>query len=444
MSLRARLTVAIMVVMLASVCLSGAVVIWNGRRQVHTELSAALEVATATVSDNFSLLRDRPDRDGVLRRLVGIFDGSRNVRAVLYDAAHRQLAASTVREPGLSPPTWLILLLRPHLAARSLPFADSSGAHDSIVLKPSSRNETAEVWANISDDALFVALFVGLSLLLAWRLIGWIVAPVEQLASGIADLRAGRTDRPIRTAGPRELRTLIGAFNGLVRDLASREEEARLLEDQMGRIQEEERADLARDLHDDVGPLLFLARIDLDAIARHSALEGEGDIRSRLADLVVRIGRIQDSLRDVLVRLRPPREVDDGLEDAAATLLARWRTRCPDVAFSLVAEGDLVMIDGPVAEAAFRILREGVHNALRHGRPRRVVVALRRTGSDRLDIRVADDGAAPTSGPPGLGLRLARELAQAHGGSVTAGPGFGGCGWVMQAGLQLAAERLAA
>lgn len=443
MSLRARLTIAIMVVMLASVCLSSVVVVWNGRRQVHTELSAALEVATATVADNFHLLRDRSDRNGVLRRLVHIFDGSRNIRAVLYDSAHRQLAVSTVRQPAFPPPAWLVSLLRPRLAAGVLPFADGAGEHDTIVLQPSSRNETAEVWANISDDALFVALFVGLSLLLAWRLIGWIVTPVEQLASGIADLRAGRTDRPIRTAGPRELRSLIQAFNGLVHDLAAREAEARMLEDQMGRIQEEERADLARDLHDDVGPQLFLAKIDLDAIARHPVLEGEGEIRGRLVALVVRIGRIQDSLRDVLVRLRPPREVDDGLEEAATTLLARWRTRCPDVLFTLVPEGDLALVDGPVAEAAFRILREGIHNAVRHGRPRRVEVMLCRA-ADRLHIRVADDGTAPQSETPGLGLRLMREQAAFHGGSIIAGQGSDGQGWVVHAELPFARERLVA
>ncbi|UNC15997.1 HAMP domain-containing protein [Acidiphilium multivorum] len=75
----------------------------------------------------------------------------------------------------------------------------------------------------MSDDTLFVVLFVGVSLLLGWRLIGWILAPLAKLASGIADLRAGRT------AGPRERRSLVAAFNGLVRDLAARAAEARQL-----------------------------------------------------------------------------------------------------------------------------------------------------------------------------------------------------------------------
>ena len=160
---------------------------------MHAELNAAQEIAKATVLNNFRRLRDRPDRNGVLRGLVHIFDGSRNIRAVLYDSAPGTRGVAT------------------------------AGSHDIIVLDLSARDETSKVWANISDNTLFVVLFVGVSLLLGWRLIGWILAPVAKLASGIADLRAGRT------AGPRERRSLVAAFNGLVRDLAARAAEARQL-----------------------------------------------------------------------------------------------------------------------------------------------------------------------------------------------------------------------
>ena len=69
---------------------------------MHAELNAAQEVAKATVLNDFRLLRDRPDRNGVLRGLVHIFDGSRNIRAMLYDSARRELAASRLREPTTS------------------------------------------------------------------------------------------------------------------------------------------------------------------------------------------------------------------------------------------------------------------------------------------------------------------------------------------------------
>ena len=438
MSLRARLIVSIMAVMLAAVCLSGAVVIWNGRRQVHTELSASLAVATASVRDNFRLMRDRTDRAGVLHGLVRSFDGSRNIEAVLLDIGGAPIAASVPRRPADPPPSWLVGLLRPRLAAIRLPFDDDEGADETIVLRPVAFNETAEVWANIADDALFVLIFLGLSLLLAWRMIDWIVTPVVQLANGIAELRAGRAERPIRTRGPRELRALIGAFNRLVRDLATRDAEARALENQVARIQEEERADLARDLHDDVGPLLFLARIDIDGIARHPELRGHGEIRHALSQVVERLGRIQDTLRDVLTRLRPRREVDDGLVAAVAALLARLRASRPGILLELATEGDLALLPDAVADAAFRIVREAVHNALRHAKPGRVDVALSLSDLDRLDIAVANDGEAlPIRGLPGIGLRLAREQAEAHGGSLSASAGPGGRGWTVRANLAL-------
>ncbi|MDD2861691.1 MAG: hypothetical protein PHI71_11580, partial [Acidiphilium sp.] len=67
MSLRTRLIVSILVVMMAAICLSGVVVIWNGKRQVYIELSASLNVATATARNNFRFLHERPDRRRVLQ-----------------------------------------------------------------------------------------------------------------------------------------------------------------------------------------------------------------------------------------------------------------------------------------------------------------------------------------------------------------------------------------
>ncbi len=140
----------------------------------------------------------------------------------------------------------------------------------------------------------------------------------------MAELSAGRKEALVVEQGPRELRALTASFNRLVEELAVRAAQAARLEAQMARIQAEERADLARDLHDDIGPLLFLAKIDLASLARHPSLEARPEIRETASGVIEHLSQIQASLRDILHRLQPRRDSELSLAEAAETSLAHW------------------------------------------------------------------------------------------------------------------------
>jgi signal transduction histidine kinase len=103
-------------------------------------------------------------------------------------------------------------------------------------------------------------------------------------------------------------------------------------------------------------------------------------------------------------------------------------------------EGDREGIPAPVAHAAFRVVQEGLTNALRHA-PGASVQVLVRGESRALTVRVANDRPVGTS--PGIvgtqqGLRGLRERIQQLGGSLDAGATANG-GWTLEAHLPRAA-----
>lgn len=91
------------------------------------------------------------------------------------------------------------------------------------------------------------------------------------------------------------------------------------------------------------------------------------------------------------------------------------------------------MPDAALTPLAYRIVQEGLTNAVRHAPGAAVTVALR-SGHDHLEVVVADDGPGPDERhQPGYGLiGLDERIAQA-GGSLTAGMGPGGGGFRLQA-----------
>jgi two-component system, NarL family, sensor histidine kinase UhpB len=216
-----------------------------------------------------------------------------------------------------------------------------------------------------------------------------------------------------------EVVELAESFNAMLDRLESeRRETARRA---MG-AQEAERRRIAQELHDAVGQALTVALMQLDTIAR--GLPSEYRTSVVPAQETVRAG-IEDTRR-IVAQLRPEALDDLGLRSALLSLLGHLSDGT-GLAIERRLDHDLPQLPADVELVVYRIVQEGVTNAVRHSGASRVEVALRRTGPGlRLEIR--DDGSGLRgAGGPGGGLRGMRERALMVGGElhVRSRPGRG-------------------
>ncbi len=190
----------------------------------------------------------------------------------------------------------------------------------------------------------------------------------------------------------------------------------------------EERARLARELHDAVAQKLFGLRLTAQAAAvlvDRDPERARGELRA-VAELA---SEALAELRTVVVELRPAALADDGL---AQTLRKQAqvldRAHPASVTFSA---RDVPALPPGQEEALLRIAQEALHNALRHADASVVAVSLRGDGAGAV-LTVADDGrgfdvAAAGRGGRRLGLASMRERAQSVGArlTITSTPGEG-------------------
>src|SRR5262249_35580649 len=127
--------------------------------------------------------------------------------------------------------------------------------------------------------------------------------------------------------GPPELARLAHGFNLMTGRLATVAAQNRRLNERLLTIQAEERADVARDLHDEIGPLLFAVDMTAATIGRG------GEIPTHVRSIHEAVGRMQRHVRALLGRLRPLEAV--GLEAAIDRLVAFWRCRRPEIGFTV-------------------------------------------------------------------------------------------------------------
>jgi signal transduction histidine kinase len=181
----------------------------------------------------------------------------------------------------------------------------------------------------------------------------------------------------------------------------------------------EERARLARELHDAVSQKLFSLRAHARAAAVLAARD-DGPAAAREMEAVASLGaEAHAELRAVIDGLTPPDLEAAGLAES----LRRYAVlagRAHAVPVEFTAATDLpALCAGPDA-AVYRVAQEALHNALRHAEASRVSVTLSRTGRKVL-LEVTDDGRGFATDAPsaGLGLASMRERAAAVGGSLT-------------------------
>jgi two-component system sensor histidine kinase UhpB len=195
-------------------------------------------------------------------------------------------------------------------------------------------------------------------------------------------------------------------------------------------LQESERKDLARELHDRVGQSLTALNINL-AILRDGLLRHDIGMRSRLQDSVTLVESTSQTIQNVASDLRPPMLDDYGLPPAIRWYAEQFSART-GVAISVRAGAPDERAAADVEIALFRIAQEALNNVAKHARAKSVVIALECQGSeyvmsvvdDGMGFRAADERADRPR--PKLGMVTMRERAQAVGGRLRIEPRPGG------------------
>ncbi len=194
------------------------------------------------------------------------------------------------------------------------------------------------------------------------------------------------------------------------------------------RVQDEERAGIAGEVHDDFGGHLTLLG---DTLATYqAALVPLGVDISPLREAREELRHLGEGIRNLAHRLHPNRVDKAGLPLAIRELVGELQDECRLNA--TVSGLETPLPEGPAGWALYRIIQEAVRNAARHGGATAVHLDFRHQDG-AIEMEVRDNGhgfdvqAAETTPDAGIGLRLMRERAGVVGGTlqVDSRPGSG-------------------
>src|SRR3984957_1420927 len=435
MRLRTRLNLVVAALSAAFVVVLIAAEIQATRESVREEIEAANRVA-AQLLGQLALLYSKIGGPDLVLQFLDQLGRVRANEVYLMSAGGEVLYRSppATYKAGREAPAWFARLFTPPLARET--FRLRGGVQLLVEAQPS--RAVLDAWDKIVRLSTVGAVMLIVVNGIAFWSVARLFKPIPVIADGLQRLERGDLAFRLPPLPGSEANVIGGAFNRMAaaledkvraerqaRDAEARLEERREMASLADQRVEEERRLIAHELHDEFGQSVTAIRSLALAIAAQASDAASADTARLISD---EAARLYDAMHSLIPRLAPLSLDALGLSATLENLVRDWQRRHVSVTIDLEHKlpADL---GSSVALAVYRVVQEGLINALRHAQATRISIVVDGT-EERIRVSVCDDGIglpADWARPGHFGLRgLTDRVAQLGGRFEVGSEGAGG------------------
>ncbi|MCX6151324.1 MAG: histidine kinase [Ignavibacteriales bacterium] len=201
--------------------------------------------------------------------------------------------------------------------------------------------------------------------------------------------------------------------------LKSTTEQLRNLSSHLQSIREEERTNIAREIHDELGQVLTVLKIQITLLSK-KLREDQQDLKLRLESAAKLLDDSVESVQRITSKLRPGILDELGLIPAIEWQAQEFHTRT-GINFEWLLPKEEILLEQEKATAIFRIFQEALTNVARHANATRVRIYLEELKNNFI-LEITDNGKGITmnqiNDPKSLGILGMKERALLLGGEV--------------------------
>lgn len=395
-SLRTRLILIPPVFLLLGIIVAIGAMLVDAPDRVAAETASGLTIGSHLIHYALDDIQFSADPDSALDRLLEELSHVRHIRVGYRPSPSTRITDPIKPSLAKSAPNWFVNFFEPRRVSESFPVVDEGAHHGEIVMTAEPADEAGEVW----DDLIFLmgllsAVSVGI-VILTWLAVNYTLRPLRGLVEGLNRLQRGQFDEvgEIRVA---ELHRVGEQFNRLAKSLSRTESDNRLLIDRLMSIQESERKELARELHDEFGASLFGIRASASCVVQ--AAKADGPIGPRIEEITERaeaISSLADTIQKhnhrILERLQPVVLNEMGLFNALRHLVGAWNLAHRSFSCELTTPDVEPDLSDDASLTIYRIIQECLTNVARHSNADHIEIAVGMRPGGSLIIRIADNG----------------------------------------------------
>ncbi|WP_136681054.1 sensor histidine kinase [Neptunomonas sp. XY-337] len=278
-------------------------------------------------------------------------------------------------------------------------------------LKADPSDELGEVWESVQQVLFLFGLSVVLSNLAIYLGVRQGVRPVADFLAALHAIEKGQYTARLDRYGVSEVNSIAEHFNAMAEALEEAQSDNSRLTHELLRLQETERAHLARELHDDLGQ--YLAGIRAHAYLLQQRGDDKAVVQSVGEHVAQHCDAMQQSFRALIRKLHPVILEQLGLAEAIRTQVDRWQQTYSHLQVDMMVDEPLPLFDDETNTHIYRVVQEALNNVAQHAKATHVRVRLSAVDG-QLSLLVEDNGNAspPSRNKTGLGLRSMSERAR--------------------------------
>jgi two-component system, NarL family, sensor histidine kinase UhpB len=431
MRLRTRLNLVVAALSAAFLVVLIVTEVENTRTSVREEIEAANRVASQLLGRLAAVYSQVGGPDLVLQflqQLGRVRANEVSLQSPTGEVLYR--SPSATYKAGREAPAWFARLLAPQPVTYTFPLRGGV----LLVVQAQPSRAVLDAWDDITRLAAIAAItFVIVNGLAFWS-VKRALGPFPVIAKGLERIEQGDLAFRLPVLAGYEAHAIGAAFNRMAQavqekvlaerkahDAEARLEERREMASLADQRVEEERRLIAHELHDEFGQSVTAIRSLALAIATQGGSRdpATGEVARLISD---EAARLYDAMHGLIPRLAPLSLDSLGLAATLESLVRDWQRRNPSIALSLRI--DLPIELGPsVTLAIYRVVQEGLINALRHAQASRVDIVVQ-CDDRRINATITDNGIGLSTDwarPGHFGLRGLTDRVQQLGGTFNIG-----------------------
>ena len=260
-----------------------------------------------------------------------------------------------------------------------------------ILIKPEPIYEYAEIWQQIKVGLWIIGTFLILINIVVLILFSHMIKPINKIIEGFEKLEAGNYKSKIDKSNILELDIISSKFNSMINNLRQNNDKIHKLSQNLINVQEQEKSELARDLHDELGQSLTALQAEAASISKSTKKSSRDDA---IFNVIQLSKNMMLSTREIIKKLNLGLIEDLGFESALIELFENWKRRFKGIKFEYKIEDKaLKKIRRQETAHLYRIFQEALTNISKHSEPKNIKITINSLDrGNKTRILISNDG----------------------------------------------------
>lgn len=418
MSLRSLINLRVISSVLIIIILGGSLAIWQAKTAVRKEVQASFNLAVEMIKTGIRQY-ETSDNTPDWHQVFAALQHSRHIDVALINESGEQteLLEELASSEATSAPNWYKKLVITEQLKTQYFITMKDNTVQRIAVSSDPNDEITEAW-NESKAYLWSIIVMMLIIFITINLVFHTVfRAVGSILSGLRQVESGQYEHTLPKFKIQEFDAIAREINSLSTILAEARKKNRALARHTMQIQEQERQNMSRELHDEMGQSLTAIKAMSVAIK-----EPDTDIKS-IADSIIEIcDHLSDVARSMMRTLHPLSLSELGLGATLKDLVNEWRRRHTAIKIELSYDPNLEQMTDEISIHVYRIVQECLTNVVRHAKADEVRVIIEKIDNRKgphIEIKVLDNGIGGSTEGDGFGIRSMRERVESMQGSFS-------------------------